>query len=123
MGMKHPASSSRFRTFAWRSFCRGDGKHIEGQLRAKHSPCCPMCGSMLEARPTTRVRSSLVLDAVGYDLDCRDCRRFWCVVQHTARSIRLIRMRRLVAAVRAAGRARSGAWERERAGGGVVVAA
>lgn len=43
----------------------------------------------------------LPLDATGYDLDCRDCRRFWCIVRHTARSLRLIRMRRLVAAIRA----------------------
>lgn len=59
---------------------------------------------MLEARPDTRFRRCLVLDATGYDLDCRGCRRFWCVVQHTPRSLRLIRMRRLVAAVRAADR-------------------
>jgi hypothetical protein len=57
---------------------------------------------VLEARPDTRFRRCLVLDATGYDLDCRGCRRFWCVVQHTPRSLRLIRMRRLVAAVRAA---------------------
>jgi hypothetical protein len=45
----------------------------------------------------------LPLDARGYDLDCRECRRFFCVVRHTARSLRLVRMRRLVAAVRAVG--------------------
>jgi hypothetical protein len=69
-----------------------------------------MCGVFLEARPTTRFRQVVVLDAVGYDLDCRECRRFWCVVHHTARSLRLIRMRRLVAAVRAAGRAPAERW-------------
>jgi len=75
------------------------------RIRSGQSPCCPFCGTMLEARPTTRFRDCLVLDATGFDLDCRDCRRFWCVVQHTPRSVRLIRMRRLVAAVRAADRA------------------
>lgn len=56
---------------------------------------------MLEARPGTRLTRNLPLDASGRDLDCRDCRRFWCLVRHTARSLQLIRMRRLVAAIRA----------------------
>lgn len=47
------------------------------------------------------MRRYLVLDAKGFDLDCRECRRFWAVIQHTPRSVRLLRMRRLVAAVRA----------------------
>lgn len=56
------------------------------------------------AQPRTRLARQLPLDAKGQDLDCRGCRRFWCLVQHTARSIRLLRMRRLVAAVKAVGR-------------------
>lgn len=46
---------------------------------------------------------SLVLDAVGYDLECRGCRRYRPVIEHTERSLRLLRMRRLAAAVRACG--------------------
>jgi len=79
-----------------------DGHEIDLQLRAGGSPCrCPRCGEVLEARPGTRLARSLPLDATGYDLDCRACRRFWCVVRHTPRSLRLLRMRRLVAAIRA----------------------
>jgi hypothetical protein len=82
-----------------------------------------MCDAVLEARPTTRFRQALVLDAVGYDLDCRECRRFWCVARHTSRSIRLVRMRRLVAAVRAAGGTRTRSWAPERTIGGVPAVA
>lgn len=49
----------------------------------------------------------LVLDAIGYDLECRSCRRFRPVIQHTDRSLRLLRMRRLAAAVRACGDAQA----------------
>jgi hypothetical protein len=56
---------------------------------------------VLEARPGTRLARQLVLDAFGYDLDCRTCRRFWAVIVHSERSLRLLRMRRLAAAVRA----------------------
>lgn len=89
----------------WRGFCPRDGREIEAQLARGLSPRCPCCGDVLEARPETRLARSLPLDATGYDLDCRDCRRFWCVARHTARSLRLVRMRRLVAAIRAVGAA------------------
>jgi hypothetical protein len=86
---------------AWRVFLVRDGRRVELQLRAGASPCCPACGQMLEAQPTTRLLRALPLGAQGYDLDCRACRRFWCIVRHTPRSIRILRMRRFVAAVRA----------------------
>jgi len=85
----------------WRVFSPRAGREIEGQIGVGRCPVCPCCGEVLEARPNTRLTRSLPLDATGYDLDCRDCRRFWCVVRHTPRSLRLVRMRRLVAAVRA----------------------
>lgn len=84
----------------WRVFSRHDGAVIERQVRMGRMPRCPCCRELLEARPQTRLRYELPLDASGYDLDCRDCRRFWCVVRHTTRSLRLLRMRRLAAAVR-----------------------
>jgi hypothetical protein len=102
--MKQALSSRRFRCLTWRSFDSRCGRDIEGRLRRGQAAPCPFCGDLLEARPGTRFQRCLVLDATGYDLDCRACRRFWCVVQHTPRSLRLIRMRRLVAAVRAADR-------------------
>lgn len=86
---------------SWRAFPRRDGRLIERQLYHSSALYCPECGDVLEARPASRIRRRLPLDASGYDLDCRRCRRFWIVVRHTARSVRLIRMRRFVAALRA----------------------
>lgn len=83
----------------WRVFGVRDGRHIAQQLRALLPPRCPCCGDLLEARPDSRLARSLPLGAVGHDLDCRGCRRFWCVCRHTERSLRLLRMRRLAAAV------------------------
>ncbi|CAN5387816.1 hypothetical protein BH24GEM3_BH24GEM3_20230 [soil metagenome] len=88
---------------SWRTFELRNAKRIERQLGDGHTPCCPGCGALLEARPSSRLDRFLPLDASGFDLDCRDCRRFLCIVRHTARSLRLVRMRRLVAAVRAVG--------------------
>jgi hypothetical protein len=102
--MRYHPSVRAARALAWRVFDRRCGREIETRLRYGQIPCCPQCGLVLEARPATRLRPQLILDASGYDLDCRDCRRFWCVVRHTPRSLRLMRMRRFVAAVRAAGR-------------------
>jgi hypothetical protein len=90
---------------AWRAYEPRHTRIIDRALRAAHDPCCPCCGEILEARPTTRMARSLPLDATGYDLECRGCRRFRAVVRHTDRSLRLVRMRRLVAAVRAVGTA------------------
>jgi hypothetical protein len=86
---------------AWRAFSPRDGRVIERRLRAAEASSCPLCGEVLEARPSTRLARQLVLDAYGYDLDCRTCRRFWAVIVHSERSLRFLRMRRLVAAVRA----------------------
>jgi hypothetical protein len=86
---------------AWRSFGARDGREIERRIRMGETPCCPGCGEVLEAQPGSRLARQLVLDAYGFDLTCRDCRRFWCLVVHTPRSLRLLRMRRLAAAVRA----------------------
>ena len=94
-------STSRAQRRAWRAFAPRDGRRIDAQLRAGSPPVCPCCDGLLESRPGTRLTVHLPLDATGYDLDCRGCRRFWCVVRHTARSLRLLRMRRLAAAVRA----------------------
>jgi hypothetical protein len=86
---------------AWRVFAARDGRCIELQLQQGESPCCPRCGGVLEARPSSRLRRDLPLGASAHDLDCRGCRRFWSMVRHTERSLRIVRMRRFVAALRA----------------------
>lgn len=86
---------------AWRVFPVRDGHCIEVQLQQGESPCCPRCGALLEARPSSRLRRDLPLGASAHDLDCRGCRRFWSMVRHTERSLRIVRMRRFVAALRA----------------------
>lgn len=114
-GMNRSLNRRRLR-LTWRGFSFRDGREIESQLSDGLSPRCPCCGDVLEARPGTRLTRCLPLDATGYDLDCRDCRRFWCVARHTARSLRLVRMRRLVAAIRAVGSASAATAERASAG-------
>ncbi|HEV2147497.1 MAG TPA: hypothetical protein VGR37_08840 [Longimicrobiaceae bacterium] len=99
----HVRTATRRARFVWRSFEHRDARYVDLQLRGTDRPCCPCCGDLLEARPETRMARYLPLDATGYDLECRDCRRFRSVVRHTVRSLRLVRMRRLVAAVRAIG--------------------
>lgn len=101
-------ASRRSTRLTWRAFCARDGQKIEGHVFDGRVPCCPCCGEVLEARPESRLTRNLPLGATGYDLDCRACRRFWCVVRHTGRSLRLIRMRRFAAAVRAVQPAPSG---------------
>lgn len=96
----------------WRAFEPRHARQVDAQLQERRTPCCPCCGDPLAAHPTTRMSRYLPLDATGYDLECRGCRRFRCVVRHTLRSLRLVRMRRLVAAVRASGEpARSASHE------------
>lgn len=95
----------------WRAFDTRDTRQIDEQVQAEQCPCCPRCQGVLEARPETRMERHLVLDAIGYDLECRGCRRFRPVIQHTERSLRLLRMRRLAAAVRACDGAKVGAAE------------
>lgn len=87
----------------WRAFEARHARRIDSEMREGRSPRCPCCGDPLQAQPGTRMSRYLPLDASGYDLECRGCRRFRCIVRHTLRSLRLVRMRRLVAAVRAAG--------------------
>ena len=103
--MDAPAASSKRRTTRrrWRAFTRRNASQIDRQMEEGARPCCPDCGQRLYARVETRKAEEVVLDAVGFDLDCDDCRRFFCVIMHTTRSLRLLRMRRLVAAVCAVG--------------------
>jgi hypothetical protein len=59
---------------------------------------------VLETQPDSRLMRRMVLDARSFDLDCPSCHRYWCLVVHTPRSLQLLRMRRLAAAI-GAGRA------------------
>lgn len=93
--------SARRSPRSWKTFSARDGACIDETLRSGLTPVCPCCGETLEAQPESRLSPCVVLDATAYDLSCRDCRRFWCVVRHTQRSIRFLRMRRFAAAVRA----------------------
>jgi hypothetical protein len=106
------SSQPRGKPRSWKAFSTPEGERVDRDLRAGRSPCCPRCGEWLEAQPGSRLSPCLVLDATAYDLSCRGCRRFWCVVRHTARSVRLVRMRRFVAAVRAVEPAGGGAAAR-----------
>lgn len=103
-GTTHTQSRPARRARApWRAFEPRHTHQIDAQVQDGRTPCCPRCGDPLQAQPGTRMSRYLPLDAVGYDLECRGCRRFRCLVRHTVRSLRLVRMRRLVAAVRASG--------------------
>ncbi len=83
----------------WRRFGRPDRVRIEEQLATHGVARCPCCGAALAERPTTRLAAVLPGDARGLDLECRACRRFHARVQHTARSLYLLRLQRLAAAV------------------------
>lgn len=85
----------------WRAFPPRHGTRITLEIARGARPSCPCCGDCLESRTTTRMSKRLPLGSTGYDLDCRACRRFWCIVRHSARSRRLLRMRRFAAAIRA----------------------
>src|SRR5687768_11330500 len=86
---------------SWRMYTARDGRKIERLAQTGQSPTCPCCGGSLEAQPNAFASPCVILDATAYDLVCRSCHRFWCLVKHTPRSMQLMRMRRLVAAVRA----------------------
>ncbi len=83
----------------WRRFGRPDRRRIEEQLAAWGEARCPCCGATLFERPNTRLAAVLPGGARGLDLDCRGCRRFHARVQHTARSLYVLRLQRLAAAV------------------------
>lgn len=83
----------------WRTFDRRETAHIRARLEAGERATCPRCGTLLEAKPTTRMRAVLPGGARGHDLDCRECRRFFPDVWHTHRSLYHLRIRRIAAAV------------------------
>lgn len=86
---------------SWRLFGQRAATRIDEQYRAGANPHCPTCETVLIARPSVRLCAPLPLDAVACDLECGHCRRYHRLVHHTERSLRLLRMRRLAAAVRA----------------------
>jgi hypothetical protein len=87
----------------WRCFEPDQARAIERSLERAQPPTCPSCREPLVERADSRLARELPLDATGYDLECRGCHRFLCRILHTPRSLRLLRMRRLAAAVAAAG--------------------
>ena len=99
--MNTTTDAPRRTTLRWRTYDDRQSRRIDAQLRAGGHARCPGCGAALEARPGTRMARYLPLDASGYDLECRLCRRFRAMVRHTLRSLRLVRMRRFAAAVAA----------------------
>ena len=99
--MKRTAQSRPPAQRAWRVFAARNGREIDIQVRLGRPPCCPCCRTPLEAQYSSRLTAEIPLGASAYDLDCRVCRRFWSMIQHTDRSLRLVRMRRFVAALRA----------------------
>lgn len=89
----------RMRCRTWARFGSRDRLAIEEQLTRGPDPTCPRCGAPLEAQPTTRLAAVLPGDVTGFDLDCRPCRQFYSRVFHSPNSLRLLRLRRLAAAV------------------------
>ncbi len=83
----------------WRRFARRDRQSIEAQLASRGLARCPICGDPLVERSGTRLVAVLPTGVRGLDLDCRGCRRFHPRVQHTARSLYVLRLQRLAAAV------------------------
>ncbi len=83
----------------WRQFARRERETIELQLAHQGEARCPCCGAALVERPNTRLAVLLPTGAQGVDLDCRCCRRFHPRVQHTPRSLYVLRLQRLAAAV------------------------
>ncbi|HEX7048946.1 MAG TPA: hypothetical protein VF188_01940 [Longimicrobiales bacterium] len=92
----------RFRT--WRQFSRRDRGAIHAQLLEGpgRGVRCPRCGRPLAAQPGTRFAAILPGDVAGFDLDCRACHQFHPCIRHTPRSLYLLRLHRLAAAVRRA---------------------
>lgn len=89
----------RMRSRTWRQYTPRDRDAIEGQLARGTGCWCPRCGHRLAVRPTSRLTAVLPGEVGGYDLDCRSCRQFHPRIQHTGRSLYLLRLQRLAAAV------------------------
>lgn len=89
----------------WRAYSSHAAREIDRALYRAGLPACPGCGGTLSPRSASRA-GQLILDAVGYDLECGACYRFRSIVVHTRRSLRMLRMRRLVAAVKSVGNGR-----------------
>lgn len=90
---------TRMRHRAWRAFSPRERESIVAQLEAGETPCCPRCAAALEQRGHTRLTAVLPGNVDGRDLQCRGCRVFFAWVNHTDRSLYLLRVRRLAAAV------------------------
>lgn len=89
---QHPART-------WRRFPPPESRRIEAELALRGEAYCPGCGRVLVEHPRTRLAALLPSGARGADLDSRRCRRFHARVQHTPGSLRVVRLRRLAAAV------------------------
>jgi len=92
----------RLRSRTWSQFSPRDREAIEAQLLHGPGGHCPRCGAPLEVQPTTRLAAVLPGNVHGFDMDCRSCRQFHPHVLHTPRSLYLLRLRRLAAAIRRA---------------------
>ena len=84
---------------AWRTYPPREKKLIEAHLQEPDGCCCPRCGSVLEARPQSRMLAVYPVGATGIDLECRQCHRFLPRVQHTQESLYYTRIARLATAI------------------------
>jgi hypothetical protein len=84
---------------SWRAFRGRERRMIEDQLHRGADLRCPCCGTHLDARRGTRLASVLPGRPEGSDLECRCCRQFLPRVQHSERSLRLLRLQRFAASV------------------------
>lgn len=89
----------RLHSRTWTRFGRRDRYLIEAQLLQGPGGLCPRCSAPLEARPKTRLAAVLPGTVEGFDLDCRDCHQFHPRLFRSPRSLYLLRLRRLAAAV------------------------
>jgi hypothetical protein len=73
---------------------------IEARLQDPDGCSCPRCGSILEARPQSRMLAVYPIGVAGIDLECRQCHRFHPRVQHTDQSLYYTRIHRLASAIK-----------------------
>jgi hypothetical protein len=83
----------------WRTYPPRERKMIEARLQEPDGCSCPRCGSMLEARPHSRMLSVYPVGVSGIDLECRSCHRFLPKIQHTPESLYYTRIQRLASAI------------------------